>query len=123
MRVEIERQNDVGILRLTGRFLTGVDEEYLRSKAREVREKNFTKVIADFREVPYLDSTGIGFIVGLYSSITKAENGRFVLMGVNRRVCDALDVTRLSRIIPSAPDMESALAAVGGASGAASAST
>jgi anti-anti-sigma factor len=122
MRVEIERKDDIGFLRLTGRFHTGADEEYLRAKSAEIREHNFDKLVADFREVPYLDSTGIGFIVGVYTSVTKNTRGRFVLVGVNQRVREVLDVTRLSRIIPIASDMEAALEAVRGTSGAASAS-
>lgn len=108
MVVEIERQEDVCVLRFKGRFLTGTDREYLCSKADEVRQGNSDKVLADFQDVPYLDSTGIGFIVSLYTSVTKKPNGRFVLAAPNDRVRMALDVTGLSSIIPMVTDMAAA---------------
>ncbi len=114
MLVEIERQNDVCILRFKGRFQTGMDFEYLRAKADEIKSLNCCKVLADFEGVPYIDSTGIGFIVALYSSVTKSAGGRFILAGVGKRVREVLDLTRLSSVIPSVTDLESGLAELSG---------
>jgi anti-anti-sigma factor len=67
-------------------------------------------VLADFNEVPYIDSTGIGFIVGVYTSVTNMPGGRFVLVGPSHRVREVLDLMRLSTIIPIAADEASGLA-------------
>lgn len=110
MLVEIERLESISVLRLKGRFATGSDREYLAGKAGEVRSGNCRKVLADFRDVPYIDSTGIGFVVGLFTSVTKAEDGRFVLVGPHPRVQQVLRITRLDTVIPIAPDMDAGLA-------------
>jgi|SRR5690348_3441195 anti-anti-sigma factor len=109
MQVEFEYREDVCILRLTGRFVTGADMTYLRSKADEIKKGGCGKVLADFTNVPYIDSTGIAFVVGLYTSLTNA-GGRFVLAAPSPRVREVLELTRLNTIIPIVPDETSALA-------------
>jgi len=111
MLIEIENQNDVCILRLKGRFMTGADPGYLRSRAEEVRTGNYSKLLVDMSEVDAIGSTVIGFVVALYTSVIQKAGGRFTLTGANKRVREVLDLTRLDTIIPLAPDAGSALAA------------
>jgi anti-anti-sigma factor len=105
MLVEIERQNDVCVLRLKGRFVTGEHLEDLWAKADEIKRSSCGKVLVDLREVPAMGSTGIGFLVGLYTSVTKNGDGRFVLAGTSPRVREVLEITHLSAVIPMAPDL------------------
>ena len=112
MLIEIESQNDVCFLRLKGRFVTVTDPDYLRSKADEVKPPDRSKLLVDLSEVSSIGSTAIGFVVGLYTTITKKADGRFTLAGANSRVREVLDLTRLSTVIPMAADTESALAAL-----------
>ena len=114
MLIEIESQNDVCILRLKGRFVTGTDPDYLRSKTDEIKIRNYSKLVVDLSEVSSIGSTVIGFVVDLYTSITKKDDGRFTLAGANSRVRKVLDLTRLSTVIPLAADVESGLAALRG---------
>lgn len=112
MFIEIESQSDVCILRLKGRFVTVTDPDYLRSKTDEVKTRNCSKLLVDLSEVSSIGSTAIGFVVGLYTTITKKADGRFSLAGANSRVQEVLDLTRLSTVIPLAADTGSALAAL-----------
>ena len=112
MLIELQQKDDIVVLRFQGRIATGLDLEYLRTKLEEVRNRRSDKVLADFREVSSIGSTGIGFVVGVYTSAIKIPGGRFVLVGANARVREVLDLTRLSTIIPLAEDMSSGLAAL-----------
>lgn len=114
MLIEIEGQNDVCVLRLAGSLVTGTDPDYLRIKAVEVKSTNCNKVLTDLRELVSIGSTGIGFLVGVYTSVTKNPDGRFVLVSPSRRVREVLDLTRLSTVIPMVSDMASGLAAMRG---------
>ena len=118
MVIDIEKLDDVCILRCKGRFATGTDPEYLCAKADEVQRTNCMKVLADFCDVPHIGSMGISFVVGLYSSVLRSS-GRFVLVGLHPRVREVFDLTRLSTIIPLAADVASGLAALRGEAGAA----
>jgi anti-anti-sigma factor len=112
MLVEFEHHGDVCVLRLHGRFATGQDSTYLRTRADEVKCAGYSKVLADFSQVSYIDSTGIGFLIGIYTSVLKNPNGRFVLANLNRRVREVLELTRLANVIPIYPDVESAFEAL-----------
>ncbi len=107
--ISLEHSDDVCVLRLTGRLETGADMEHLRAKSDEIRAHACKKLLADFREVPFIGSTGIGFLVTIYTTVTKTIHGAFVLVGAAPRVREVLDLTCLSRVIPMAPDIESGL--------------
>ncbi len=113
MLVEFEHQGDVCVLRLHGRFATGQDSAYLRARTDEIKGSGYLKVLADFSQVSYIDSTGIGFLIGIYTSVLKNAKGHFVLANLNRRVLDVLELTRLTNVIPIYPDFESAFEALG----------
>ena len=100
MLVELEFADDVCVVRLKGRFATGQDKHYLRDKTEDIKKSGLVKILADFNEVSYIDSTGIGFLIGIYTSITKNQNGMFVLANVNHRVQEVLELTRLDSIFP-----------------------
>ena len=53
---------------------------------------------------------GLGFVVSVFASVTNRPCGRFVMFGANPRVKQVFDVTRLSEIIPCAPDLKGAVA-------------
>jgi|HubBroStandDraft_1064217.scaffolds.fasta_scaffold560786_2 anti-anti-sigma factor len=110
MLIKIEHQDDVCILHLSGRFATGADIEYLRAKSDEIRSFSYAKVLVDLCEVPSMGSTAIGFVVGIYSSVLKNRGGRFVMVGSSPRVREVFDLTRLSDVIPSAPDIPTGMA-------------
>lgn len=112
MLVELEKRGEICFLRLHGRFATGKDSTYLRSKTEEVKNSGCSRVLADFGQVEYLDSTGIGFLIELYTSLSKDQNGRFVLANLNRRVREVLELTRLANVMPIYPDEKSALDAL-----------
>jgi len=118
MLIEVNQIDDVCLLRFEGRFTTGTDPEYLKNKAEELKQLGCQKVLADFREVPSVGSTAIGFLVAIYSSVTKLPDGRFVLVGAQPRVREVLDLTRLSSILPMAGDMASGMAALRGTASA-----
>ncbi len=99
MKVDYEFSDGFCVLRLEGRFATGRDSEYLRSKTEELRKAGCTNIIADFSKVAYIDSTGIGFLISIYTSVMRDGAGQFVLAAPNRRVREVLDLTKLSNIL------------------------
>jgi|ERR1700722_2634823 anti-sigma B factor antagonist len=61
-----------------------------------VRADQSACLIIDFTNVPYVDSAGIGALVGAY--VTRQHSGRkLALVGVSKRVHDALSVTRVEQ--------------------------
>lgn len=113
MLVEFEYRGDLCVLRLHGRFATGQDALYLHTKAEELKVSGHVKILVDFSGVEYIDSTGIGFLIGVYSSVMKSPRGQFAVANTNRRVREVLELTRLAEIIQLYPNESAALAALG----------
>jgi len=60
----------------------------------KVRADNSRALILDFTTVPLADSAGIGALVGAY--VTRQNSSRsLALVGVNQRIHQALEVTRV----------------------------
>jgi anti-anti-sigma factor len=104
--IEIERRGDVCLLRFQGDFQTGEDPDYLRAKMEEIEALKCAKVLADFRDVRSVGSTGLSFLVGLH----RTSGGHFVLARIQPRVREALEITRLSTVIRLAEDIDQGLA-------------
>jgi anti-sigma B factor antagonist len=59
-----------------------------------VRTPNAVNLAIDFTRVPYIDSAGVGALVGAYVR-TQKEGHTLTLAGVNERVRNALKVTHV----------------------------
>ena len=112
MLVEFECHGDLCILRLHGRFATGQDSVYLRGRTEDIKKSGASKVLADFSQVDYIDSTGMGFLIGIYTSVIKLPGGQFVLCNLNRRVRELLELTRLANVMAIYANEEAAMRAL-----------
>src|SRR5580700_8911788 len=110
MLIEIEQRDQVCILHCKGRLVAGAEMEYMQIKMDEIKRLACMKVLVDFQGVTSIGSMGVALVVGAYVSILRKPGGRFVVAGVNPLVQHVLDLTRLSTVLPLAPDLASGLA-------------
>ncbi|HTQ57576.1 MAG TPA: STAS domain-containing protein [Bryobacteraceae bacterium] len=110
MRWESEIRDGVGYLRLEGRFVTGSDAE-LASAQEYLRKNGVNRAVIDFRDVPYIDSTGLAFVVELHKSLV-CRGGQLLLANANQRVREVLEMTRIDGVIPTFAHTEDAEAAL-----------
>jgi anti-sigma B factor antagonist len=76
----------------------------------KVRTNDSPRLIIDFTKVPYMDSAGIGALVGAY--VTHQKDGRTLsLVGVNDRVRTALQVTHVETFFKFYNTVDAAAAA------------
>jgi len=87
-----EPQNGAHILRLSGPLILSTLAEF-QSRVRAARSNN---LVLDLTEVPYVDSAGIGALVGTYVRHQRDENG-LSLVGVNDRVHAALKIAHIEQ--------------------------
>jgi anti-anti-sigma factor len=76
-----------------------------------VRAEASPVVIVDFSEVPYVDSAGLGALVGAYVA-AKRVNRELAFVALNSQVKALIDMTQVSqffRIYPTVQDAEAAL--------------
>jgi anti-sigma B factor antagonist len=111
VRITARFEDDIAIVSLSGRFLAGSDGPYLRQKVKDFIDAGASKLIIDFADVPYIDSTGLGFLAG--ARVTAQNAGaRMVLANLNTHVRKILDEVKLSQFFVIAPDDAAARAKV-----------
>jgi anti-sigma B factor antagonist len=111
--LEIERIDDVTgttILRLHGPLLLG---NFFPLQTM-VRSDNAELLVLDVSNMPYIDSAGIGCLVGAH--VSRENSGRkLILVGANERLITSLKVTKVDQLFTLAETMEQALGKAGGA--------
>jgi len=96
VRIAVRFNDEVAILSLSGKFLAGTDGPFLRQKVKDLIDAGTRKLILDFSDVPYIDSTGLGFLAG--SRVTAQNAGaQIVLANMNPHVRRILDDVKLTQ--------------------------
>jgi len=99
-------QPDQRILTLTGPVVLATLFRFQDA----IRSKPSRTLIIDFAGVPYIDSAGIGALVGAY--VTHNKDGRTLgLVGVCERVRNTLKITHVETLFRFFPTLDSALQA------------
>jgi anti-sigma B factor antagonist len=96
MRIAVRFNDDVAILSLSGKFVAGSDGPYMRQKVRDLMDAGIRKLVIDFADVPYIDSTGLGFLAGARVTAQNAS-ARIILADLNphvRRILDDVNLTQ-----------------------------
>ena len=113
MRIELKFSDDVAILRLSGKFLAGSDGPFLRQKVQDLLDAGSRKLVVDMAEVPYIDSTGLGFLARSHQ-VAQTVDVRIVLSAVNQHVRKVLDGVQLSQFFTIVEDEAAAIAKLTG---------
>lgn len=61
-------------------------------------EQGAQHIVVNLKDVSYIDSSGIGVLFGLYTTLKKS-GGRLVLLNPNARLRDIMKLTRLDTLI------------------------
>jgi len=110
--LEIEKVEDASgsaIIRLHGPLLLG---NFFPLQSM-VRSDTSSLLIIDLADMPYIDSAGIGCLVGAHVS-RQGSGRRLVLVGANERLLTSLKVTKVDNLFTFAPTVEQARAQAGG---------
>jgi len=88
---------DVTLLQLTGRITLTDGTDLLRDTLQRLIDHGRTKLVLDFDQVPYIDSTAMALVIRMYSTLSR-QGGRLKLVRVSGHVRGLLTVTRLSTV-------------------------
>jgi anti-sigma B factor antagonist len=109
MRIEKRKKGDVLILDLKGKILIGDGIDVLRDSINNANQEKENKILLNFAEVPYLDSTGLGEVVRSYTTITR-EGGTVKIVNLTNKVKDLLSVTKLLTVFDTFENEDKAIA-------------
>ena len=108
MNIELINREKYDILKIEGSIKIGESKDkFIRSLKQELQKKPPCLMI-DFSEVNYIDSNGIGELVGYLDKFKEAK-AKLVLLGPQSRIRDLLKITRLDQIFPIFVDEDQAI--------------
>lgn len=84
----------VTILDIEGRIILGDEIHHLRDAVRGLVREGKKKIILNLAGVDYIDSSGVGELVGCFTTVRNA-GGELKLLNLTQKVQDVLHVTKL----------------------------
>jgi anti-sigma B factor antagonist len=99
---------DVAIVDFSGRITLGEGSATLRKMVRDLVGVGKRKILLNLADVDYIDSSGIGELVGAYTSVRSAQ-GELKLVYLTKRVHDIIQITRLFTVFDVQPDEAAAV--------------
>jgi len=94
LKIESREVGHVSILDVRGRIVLGEEIHTLRDAVRGLVAEGKKKIILNLADVDYLDSSGVGELVGSFTTVRNA-GGELKLMNLTQKVQDVLHVTKL----------------------------
>ena len=98
------------IVNCKGRIVAGDEITLLRHQVRDLVDVH-PQIILNLAEVNYVDSTGIGTLVELYTA-AKNAGGNICLAGLMKRIHDLLQITKLLTVFETFPTVDDAVATI-----------
>jgi len=93
-RFNWRQSDDVTIVDVAGRIQLGEGTSALRETLRQLVEKDQLKILLNLGRVSYIDSSGVGELVGAFTTVRNA-GGELKLLNLTQKVHDVLFVTKL----------------------------
>lgn len=104
----VRQAEGVTIVDLSGRVTLGEGADRVRDTVRNLILGGETRILVNLKDVTYIDSAGLGELVGSYATLA-SRGGRIKLLHAQNKVQDALRVTKLHGIFESFTEEEEAL--------------
>ncbi len=100
MQISERHVGDVAIIELNGRLVLGDSDSLLRDKVNSLVQQGEKHILVNLSQVSYMDSSGIGELVGCYTTVAR-RGGALKLLGLTKRISDLLAITKLLTVFDS----------------------
>ena len=110
MKVSTRQLKEVTIVDLSGQIKLGEGTSVLRDTVKDLVEKGHKKILLNLGDINYIDSSGIGELVGAFTSV-RNQGGELKLLNLTKKVHDVLQITKLYTVFHVLDDEATAVAA------------
>lgn len=109
MKLKHSEQNGITIIEMKGNVLGGPDASTLNDQLHQFIDQNKKNVVVDLGEVTFMNSSGLGMLIGGLTTMKNA-NGDLKLARPNERVEGLLTITKLFTVFECFDTVEDAVA-------------
>lgn len=108
LTAKVRRVGDVAIVDLNGKITLGENTGILRDELRSLLSQGNKNIVLNMKDVSYVDSAGLGELVGAYTTATN-QGGSVKLLHLQGKMRDLLQITKLFTIFQAYDDEQSAI--------------
>ncbi|MBV9084978.1 MAG: STAS domain-containing protein [Acidobacteriaceae bacterium] len=112
LTAKTRRVGNVAIVDLSGKVTLGENTGILRDELRSVLAQGNKNIVLNMKDVSYVDSAGLGELVGVYTTATN-QGGAVKLLHLQGKMRDLMQITKLFTIFPAFDDEQKAVASFG----------
>ncbi len=105
----IRKIGDITIVELKGKITIGTGDLQMREAIHAVLNEGARKLVVDMSGVTTIDSSGVGELVGCYTTSTH-KGAKMKLMNLPAKISDVLTVTQLITVFDVYPNEAEAIA-------------
>ena len=91
--------------------LTSVNAKAFKDELSALFETGMTQIIIDFTKVTFLDSSGLGALVGILKKL--GFRGELTICGLSTDVAHMFKISRMDKVFSIQPDVPAALQMIG----------
>jgi anti-anti-sigma factor len=107
MSFNVKRVKDITVVEVDGQLIVGNRQE-LKQKVLEEYESGMRKVLIDFANAGYIDSSGLGVLVSLAKKL-REDGGDLRIANLNDDLRSLFELTKLDTLFPIADTRERGL--------------
>ena len=100
--------DSVVLLELSGKLMGGPDATLLSEKLHNLVDQNKTKVVADLGKVSWMNSSGLGILIGGLTTM-RNSGGDLKLINVTGKIESLLIITKLIKIFDTFDGVDEAV--------------
>jgi len=108
MGIEIKDVNDVTVLVIKGNLMGGPETLNIHDQVKELVEQGKRKIVMDLSNVKWMNSSGLGTIMGCLTSVRNAD-GDMKLCGVTEKVKSLFIITKLLTLFEAYDNIDEAV--------------
>ncbi len=117
LSTKTRQEGNVTILDLSGKITLGENTGILRDELRSLMSQGKKQIILNMKDVGYVDSAGLGELVGAYTTATN-QGGSLKLLHLQGKMKDLMQITKLHTIFSAFEDEQQAVQSFGAAASA-----
>lgn len=109
LKLDSREVDGVTVVNCQGRIVFGEESAHLRDDLKKILASS-RKLVLNFSGISYIDSGGLGTLVGVYSS-ARSAGADIKLTGLGQRLRDVLQITKLVTVFEVYDNEQQAIAA------------
>ncbi len=94
LKINVRETANVVILDLDGRITLGETAASLRDTIRELLDSGQKNILVNLAEVDYIDSSGLGQLVGSFATVT-SRGGQLKMLNLQKKLQELMQITKL----------------------------